>query len=72
VLVGAYALGKAQRVIAELRRAGHTAPIWLHGAMEAMCRLYIEHGIDLGDLRLAARLPKRSWRGRSSCARPPL
>ena len=51
VLVGAYALGKAQRVISELRAAGHRDPIYLHGAMEAMCRLYQEHGIDLGELR---------------------
>ncbi|MFC0684267.1 ligase-associated DNA damage response exonuclease [Novosphingobium clariflavum] len=52
VLVGAYALGKAQRLIAELRRAGHLQPIYLHGAMEAMCRLYERFGVDLGDLRL--------------------
>ena len=38
VLVGAYALGKAQRVIAELRRAGYDAPLYLHGALEKMCR----------------------------------
>lgn len=52
VLVGAYALGKAQRVIAELRRAGYDRTIWLHGAMERMCALYKDHGIDLGDLAL--------------------
>ncbi len=34
VLVGAYALGKAQRVIAELRGAGWDAPIYIHGALE--------------------------------------
>ncbi|MFD2135000.1 MBL fold metallo-hydrolase [Novosphingobium resinovorum] len=54
VLVGAYALGKAQRLIAELRRAGHQDTIWLHGAMERMCRLYEEWGVDLGDLRLVS------------------
>ncbi|KTR82752.1 beta-lactamase [Novosphingobium barchaimii] len=54
VLVGAYALGKAQRLIAEVRRAGHSAPIYLHGAMERMCRLYQEFGVDLGDLRLVS------------------
>lgn len=53
ILVGAYALGKAQRVIAELRRAGYEAPIYLHGAMERMCGLYEEHGVALGDLRPA-------------------
>jgi len=54
VLVGAYALGKAQRLIAELRRAGYAEPIFLHGAMERMCRLYQDFGIDLGELRLVA------------------
>ncbi|MXO65677.1 ligase-associated DNA damage response exonuclease [Altericroceibacterium endophyticum] len=63
VLVGAYALGKAQRVIAELRRAGHTDPIYLHGAMEKMCRLYEEFGVDLGELRLVADHTKEEMRG---------
>ncbi|MCZ8171300.1 MAG: DNA ligase-associated DEXH box helicase, partial [Brevundimonas sp.] len=63
VLVGAYALGKAQRVIAELRRAGYNDPIYLHGALERMCRLYEEHGIELGELRAAAGLPKAALAG---------
>jgi len=63
VLVGAYALGKAQRVIAELRRAGHHAPIYLHGALERMCRLYQEFGIELGDLRAATGAAKDQLRG---------
>ncbi|GAA3786957.1 ligase-associated DNA damage response exonuclease [Qipengyuania pelagi] len=63
VLVGAYALGKAQRVIAELRAAGHHDPIYLHGAMEKMCRLYEEHGVDLGELRLVADHTKDEMRG---------
>lgn len=63
VQVGAYALGKAQRVIAELRRAGHVQPIYLHGAMEKMCRLYEEHGIELGELRLVADHSKEEMRG---------
>ncbi|MBX7482276.1 ligase-associated DNA damage response exonuclease [Qipengyuania qiaonensis] len=63
VLVGAYALGKAQRVIAELRRAGHGAPIYLHGAMEKMCRLYEEHGVRLGELRLVSDHSKDDMRG---------
>jgi putative mRNA 3-end processing factor len=53
VLVGAYALGKAQRVIAELRRRGHEEPIYIHGALERMCALYEEHGVALGELRPA-------------------
>src|SRR5580658_8840228 len=39
-LVGAYSLGKAQRVIALLRAAGHDRPIFLHGAMETITRYY--------------------------------
>jgi putative mRNA 3-end processing factor len=63
VLVGAYALGKAQRVIAELRRAGYDEPIYLHGAMQRMCELYAEHGIELGELIAATGLPKAAMRG---------
>ena len=50
-LVGAYALGKAQRVIALLREAGYPAPIYLHGAMERLTHYYVSQGIDLGELR---------------------
>ncbi|MEO0056962.1 MAG: hypothetical protein RIT17_399 [Pseudomonadota bacterium] len=71
VLVGAYALGKAQRVIAELRAAGHHDTIWLHGAMEAMCRLYEDHGVALGDLRLVSDAPsKEAMRGSIVIAPP--
>ncbi|NRG19594.1 ligase-associated DNA damage response exonuclease [Rhizobiales bacterium] len=49
-LVGAYALGKAQRVIALLRQAGYDKPVYLHGALEALCRLYEEEGVKLGPL----------------------
>ncbi|HEX7822139.1 MAG TPA: ligase-associated DNA damage response exonuclease [Sphingobium sp.] len=64
VLVGAYALGKAQRVIAELRRASHGDPIYLHGALEKMCRLYEALGVDLGELRLVSETEKEDLRGR--------
>jgi putative mRNA 3-end processing factor len=63
ILVGAYALGKAQRVIAELRRAGYSAPIYLHGAMEKMCALYEAHGVPLGDLRPATITPDTDFAG---------
>jgi len=70
VLVGAYALGKAQRVIAELRRAGHHDAIFIHGALERMCRLYEDFGIDLGELRLATGASKDELRGRIVIAPP--
>ena len=63
VLVGAYALGKAQRVIAELRAAGYVAPIYLHGALERMCRLYEAFGVALGELRSVAGMPKGALEG---------
>jgi putative mRNA 3-end processing factor len=50
-LVGAYSLGKAQRVIALVRQAGYDKPIYLHGAMETLTRYYVSRGIDLGELR---------------------
>jgi len=49
-LVGAYALGKAQRVIALLREAGYEKTIYIHGAMEKLCALYEAHGVNLGPL----------------------
>ncbi|MPT24998.1 MAG: DNA ligase-associated DEXH box helicase, partial [Starkeya sp.] len=52
-LVGAYALGKAQRVMALLRAAGHDRPILLHGAMEKLTAYYRTQGIDLGETRPA-------------------
>ena len=63
VLVGAYALGKAQRVIRELRDRGHHAPIYYHGAMERLCRLYEELGVELGELRHTAGVPKAEMAG---------
>ncbi|MFM9940249.1 MAG: ligase-associated DNA damage response exonuclease [Hyphomicrobiaceae bacterium] len=53
-LVGVYGLGKCQRLIALLRQAGYDRPIWLHGALVALCDLYREIGIELGELRKVA------------------
>jgi putative mRNA 3-end processing factor len=49
-LIGAYGLGKTQRLIALLRAAGYDRPIWLHGAHQALCQLYQARGIELGAL----------------------
>ncbi|MHC9419139.1 ligase-associated DNA damage response exonuclease [Sphingomonas citri] len=63
VVVGAYALGKAQRVIAELRARGHAAPIYLHGALQRLCDLYEELGVRLGELRPATGAAKADMAG---------
>jgi putative mRNA 3-end processing factor len=62
-LVGAYSLGKAQRIIALLRGAGWDEPIYLHGAMENLCALYERHGVKLGDLAPATIEEKRDFAG---------
>ncbi|MCV2448694.1 ligase-associated DNA damage response exonuclease [Paracoccus sp. DMF] len=49
-LIGAYALGKAQHVIALLRAAGYDAPIAIHGALKTLCDYYVQQGVDLGAL----------------------
>ena len=64
VLVGAYALGKAQRVVSELRARGHDDPIYYHGAMERLCRLYEQLGVPLGELRPVAGAAKTELQGR--------
>ncbi len=51
-LVGVYALGKCQRLMRALREAEYEAPIYLHGALEKLTRLYEDLGQDFGDWRL--------------------
>lgn len=70
VLVGAYALGKAQSVIAELRALGHDRPVYIHGAMQRLCDLYAELGVDLGELRPALVASKEEMRGSVVVAPP--
>jgi putative mRNA 3-end processing factor len=62
-LVGAYSLGKAQRVIALIRKAGCDKPIYLHGAMEKITRYYESRGIDLGRTELARGASKAELAG---------
>lgn len=62
-VVGAYALGKAQRVIALLRQAGWERPIYVHGATAAVCAAYERLGVALGDLRPATVAAKADMQG---------
>ena len=62
-LVGAYSLGKAQRVIAMLRAGGYDKPIYLHGAMEKITRYYQDRGIDLGAVELVRGAKKAELAG---------
>jgi putative mRNA 3-end processing factor len=49
-LIGAYALGKAQRIIRLLREAGYDKTLYMHGALASMNALYQAHGVELGAL----------------------
>jgi putative mRNA 3-end processing factor len=59
-LVGAYSLGKAQRVIRLLREAGWDRPIYIHGALDRLCTLYETEGVALGPLAPATLPGRRS------------
>lgn len=69
-VVGAYALGKAQRVISVLRDLGWERPIYLHGALMPLCGLYQRLGVELGDLRLATVTEKAELAGQIVLAPP--
>ena len=69
-VVGAYALGKTQRLIALLRAAGHDAPIYVHGALAPMNEVYARFGVALGELRPATVADRASLRGAIVLAPP--
>ena len=69
-LIGCYALGKAQRVIALLRDAGWDRPIYLHGAMIRLCELYQSLGVELGELLPATGMGKAEMMGQIVIAPP--
>ncbi len=69
-VIGVYALGKCQRVIMLLRQAGYAAPIYLHGALQALCDLYRSQGVELGELRAATGAGKLELMGQIVLAPP--
>ncbi|MBS0412268.1 MAG: ligase-associated DNA damage response exonuclease [Proteobacteria bacterium] len=69
-IVGAYALGKAQRVIRLLREAGWDAPLYVHGALERLNGLYQDFGVDLGPLKPATTETKGDFAGQIVIAPP--
>ncbi len=69
-LIGVYALGKAQRVLAELRRLGWDRPVPVHGALEALCALYEARGVPLGPRLAATELSREALAGEIVLAPP--
>ena len=70
MLVGAYALGKAQRIIAELRARGHHEPIYVHGAIERLNQFYQSFGVDSASFAPRRARPRRKWPGNIVIAPP--
>jgi putative mRNA 3-end processing factor len=69
-LVGVYVLGKCQRVLALLRRAGYEEPVYLHGALAGITELYERHGVPLGPVLPATGMPRDALKGRIVLAPP--
>jgi putative mRNA 3-end processing factor len=69
-LVGVYALGKCQRVIALLRAAGYSEPVYLHGALLGLTELYQSFGIALGPLLPCAGVTQEEFKGKIVLAPP--
>ncbi len=70
ILIGAYALGKCQRIICLLREAGYNETIYLHGAMMGLCEVYTQNGIELGPIEQMIEKDKESLRGKVVLAPP--
>lgn len=62
-VIGVYSLGKAQRLIALIRKAGVDRPIYLHGALRKLCDYYQASGIDLGEVPPATVAEKDKLKG---------
>jgi putative mRNA 3-end processing factor len=69
-LVGVYALGKCQRLIALLRAAGYDEPIYLHGGLIGLTELYRDLGVELGRTLPCGDLKPDVFRGRIVLAPP--
>ena len=69
-LVGVYALGKCQRVLALLRRAGYEQPVYLHGALIKLTELYESLGICVGPVLPLAGVARDALKGRLVLAPP--
>ena len=66
-----YALGKSQRVLAEIAALGDDQPVWLHGAVDAGVQVYRDAGIPMVETRRVAEEEKGSdFAGRLVIAPP--
>ena len=69
-VVGVYALGKCQRVLALLRQAGYEEPVYLHGALIRLTELYETFGVPLGPILPLTGVAREAFKGRIVLAPP--
>ena len=69
-VLGVYALGKCQRILALLRRAGYEEPVYLHGALISLTELYESFGVPLGPVLPWAEAPRDDLKGKIVLAPP--
>jgi putative mRNA 3-end processing factor len=69
-LVGVYGLGKCQRVLALLRRAGYEQAVYLHGALIKLTELYESLGVRLGPVLPLSGVSREALKGRIVLAPP--
>ncbi len=62
-IVGAYSLGKAQRVMALIREAGYERPLYMHGAVEKLTEFYLSQGARLGEVRKVVAAERKTMAG---------
>ena len=69
-VIGCYALGKTQRLLALLRAAGYDRPVHLHGALLPLTALYEAFGIGLGPVAPARVADRAALKGALVLAPP--
>jgi putative mRNA 3-end processing factor len=69
-VIGCYALGKTQRLLALLRAAGYDRPVHLHGALLPLTALYETLGIALGPVAPARVADRAALKGAIVLAPP--
>ena len=69
-IVGAYALGKAQRVMNLLRQNDYNDTIYVHGSLEKICKYYKSQKINIGPFEKVSSKDKNFYLGKIIIAPP--
>ena len=69
-IVGAYALGKAQRVMSLLRQQNYNDIIYIHGSLEKLCKYYLKENINIGKFEKVSLRDKSFYEGKIIIAPP--